>query len=385
MITTLAELLPLRAHWERLLAASEGSTPWQGMDFIANWWPHLGRRHALRVIVVERDGLPCLVLPLQISRWPWLGVVPVRILEPIGSLMDVNRPRLALGPPSAEAWDCALDALWAMRGEWHTLRIDEKLQGDGEVEALRRFAARHGLIFRQGFSHLCPWLDLRGGWDAFLAARGAKMRKNLRAARRRLEARGAVELREFRTPAQVEQGYATVLELNARSWKRRARVEHGQSTGYRQFHHGWLQAMAQRGAARILVLYCDGRAVAATVALTDGETYYSAQIVHDAAFADCSPGTLLESMELEGLMREGRFATYDMLGSFLSNKLRWTSTAHPTTHVFVTRPRLRTWLFDAYYFRVKPRLRPRLLPLLRLVRRNRGAYDGTQPRPRPTP
>lgn len=374
ILSTLPELLQLRPHWDRLLALSSGATPWQGMDFIASWWPNLGASHALRVVVVERDGEPCMILPLQISLWPWLKLIPVRILEPIGSIMDVNRPRLALGPWDEAAFATALEAIWSIRHQWHTLRVDEKLPGDEEVEALRRFAAARGMVFRQHFSHLCPYLDLRQGWEDFLATRSAKMRKNLRAAQRRLAARGTVALREYRTPAQLDEAFAIVLSLNARSWKRRARVEHGESEAYRDFHRGWLTALAARGAARVLVLTCNDVAVAATVAVTDENTYYSAQIVHDAAFGECSPGTLLESMELEGLMRERRYRTYDMLGSFLSNKLRWTDTSHSTTQVFATRPMLRTWLFDAFYFRLKPRLRPKLLPLLRLIRRNRGAY-----------
>ena len=81
----------------------------------------------LRVVVVERDGVPCMILPLQISLWPWLRMVPVRILEPVGSIMDVNRPRIALGPWDDAAFECALEAIWTLRNEWETLRVDEKL------------------------------------------------------------------------------------------------------------------------------------------------------------------------------------------------------------------------------------------------------------------
>lgn len=389
LVTTLPELLALRPHWDRLLAVTDGATPWQDLDFIASWWPHMARAHALRVIVVERGGLPCMILPLQIARWPWLPLLPVRILEPIGSIMDVNRPRLALGPWDEAAFACALETVWSIRAQWHTLRVDEKLAEEVEVAALRRFAAARRLTFRQIFSHLCPWLDLRSGWEAFIAGRSAKLRKNLRAAHRRLAARGAVTLQDCRTPTDIAAALEVVTQLNARSWKRRARVEHGHSPAWQQFHRGWLMAMAARGAARILILRCAGEPVAATVACMDDRgTYYSAQIVHDAAYGDCSPGTLLESMELEGLMREARFHTYDMLGSFLSNKLRWTDTAHHTLLVFVTRPSLRGALFDAYYFRLKPKIRPWLLPLLRRIRRNRGVYAdaaAAQARPRPTP
>ena len=50
---------------------------------------------ALRIFVVERGGVPCLVLPMQIAQWKRLPGLPVRLLEPIGMVMDVNRPRLA--------------------------------------------------------------------------------------------------------------------------------------------------------------------------------------------------------------------------------------------------------------------------------------------------
>lgn len=371
VIQTLPEMLALRDHWNRLLASSPDPTPWQGMDFLGNWWQHMSEDHRLRVIVVERDSVPCLIMPLQISRWPWLFGLPVYILEPIGSIMDVNRPRLALGEPDEAAYECALEAAWALRSQWHFIRIDEKLQDDLEVTQLRRFADRHGLIFRQAFSHLCPYLDLQQDWKAFLAGRSSKMRKNLRAAQRKLEGMGPVSLQVCRSPAEIAEGFGIVLKLHEKSWKRVQKVEHSQSDAYRSFYGGWLQAMARQEEARILVLRCKDEPVAATVAVTDGGCYYSAQIVHDSAYAACSPGTLLEAMELEGLMQERRFSRYDMLGSFLNNKLRWTDSAHSTTHVFVLRPSLRSRMVDGYYFRLKPLIRPRLLPLLNMLRRKK--------------
>lgn len=62
------------------------------------------------------------------------------------------------------------------------------------------------------------------------------------------------------------------------------------------------------------------RPIAATLALLEGSTYYSAHIAHDNEFARYSPGTLLESIELEDLMRERRFHTYDFLAGALQNK-----------------------------------------------------------------
>jgi hypothetical protein len=105
----------------------------------------------------------------------------------------------------------------------------------------------------------------------------------------------------------------------------------------------------------------------------DGDTYYSTQIVHDDEFGACSPGTLLEAMEIEALMNEGRFATYDMMGSFLSNKLRFTESAMKSSHVLVLRRRVRTFAMDAFYFFIKPYLRPVLVDLWRRLKPARAA------------
>jgi len=374
VVQTLPELLTLRDDWNRLLSMSADPTPWQGIEFIGNWWRHVGAGggHRLRVVVVDKDGEPCLMMPLQISSWPWLGFIPIRILEPIGSLMDVNRPRLALGAFDEAAYECAFAAIWEMRRQWQTIRIDEKLQDDPEVALLRRFSERHSLRFRQAFSHLCPYLELGCDWKSYLADRSSKLRKNLRAGERRLEGMGPVSLHVHESPTEVAAAYGIVLGLHQQSWKQRKKVEHSKSDAYRSFYAGWLLAMARQSRARILVLRCAGAPVAATVAFTDEHTYYSAQIVHDTRFAACSPGTLLEARELEMLMGERRFSRYDFLGSFLNNKLRWTDAALSTTHAYAMQHSLLTWLLDAYYFWLKPRIRPLLLPLLKRVRDHRG-------------
>ena len=353
----------LRRVWDRLLDASPDRTPWQSYAFLTLWWRHLSGDRALRIFVVERGGVPCLALPMQLSQWKRLPGLPVRLLEPIGMVMDVNRPRLALGAFDEAAYRCAFDAIWNLRDDWHVVRVDEKPWDDREMALLRDYGVGHGCVFRQVFSHLVPYLDLRQPWQAYLRGRSAKLRKNLKASRRKLERRGAVALESHDTEAGVVAALQTVLDLHSRSWKREKRVEHSRDEGYSEFFGDWVRHMASLGRCRVLVLRCGGRPVAATVAFMDGDTYYSVQIVHDAEFAACSPGTLLEAMEIEGLMSEGRFAKYEMMGSFLSNKMRWTDTATVSSHVLVLRRRLRTFAMDAFYFFIKPYLRPLVVTL----------------------
>lgn len=167
-----------------------------------------------------------------------------------------------------------------------------------------------------------------------------------------------MELRSYETAEEVRRGFAVLVQLHAHSWKHKDAVEHSKSPGYAQFYSTWVEAMARAERCCVLALFCNGEPVAATIAFTDAQVYYSAQIVHDKRYAPCSPGTLLESLELEKLMTEQRYAKYDLLGSFLSNKMRWADEASNTSHVHIFQRRARTFVMDGYYSFLKPHLRP---------------------------
>jgi CelD/BcsL family acetyltransferase involved in cellulose biosynthesis len=375
VLTTLEEWQRLEPQWDALLDASPDATPWQSFAFLTGWWKHLSERMPLRLFVVEREGSVCLVMPLQISTWRMMPGLPVRMLEPVSMVMDVNRPRMALGRVDRAAYHCALDAIWQHAREWHLIRLDEKAWDDAEVAILRDYALERGCIFRQHFSHLIPFLDLRQGWNSFLQQRSQRMRKNLKAARRKLEQLGAIRLQGYESREEIREAFRIIIELHARSRKHKLKIEHSTSTAYQEFFRTWGDAMAARGQCRAFALFCGDNPVAATIAFTAGDVYYSTQIVHDEHYAACSPGTLLESMEIEHLMGERRHATYDFLGSFLNNKLRWTDSAAHTTYIFVLQRSFRNFIMDGYYTWLKPFVRPIIVALYRKITGKQAARN----------
>ncbi len=353
------DLQLVRSPWASLAATSPAVTPWQQWDFIESWWNGVGRTRSsetqrkLCLVLITQQGEPRLLLPLQISRSSRFAM---RWLEPIGMPDDIHRPRFAIGPLQEDLYACALRAIHALRCEWDGMRIDEKTVDDPELVLLQRLAQQYHWTFRSVPLHPCPYLDLQTSWPEYLAGRSHKLRKNLSAGRRRLEATGPLRLQCFESPAELRFGFEVLLEVTARSWKQAAGIGLGSSEKYRAFYREFLGRMADAQRARIYCLYAGDRAVAATLAFIDGATYYSTQIAHDTAFDQCSPGTLLESMEMQALLTEGRFKTFDFLGAALSNKRRWTDTLPQTLRVLWLAPTARSCLFEGYYFRLKPAL-----------------------------
>jgi len=364
----------LRPCWDSLLACSDGATPWQSWHFLSGWWRHLAGDRQLRIVVVERRSRPCLILPLQLSVDRIAGMT-LRCLEPIAMPDDINRPRLALGPFDPAAYRAALNALWRRRKEWNLLRIDERPPTGNELRLLDEFAEERDIEVHRSPLHPCPFLSLNRSWPEYLSGRSARLRKNLRNSRHRLESIGKMKVEVFDTPDRIETGFDVLMGIHEHSWKYSEGLGIGRSEACRRFFRSLLVDLAAESRARLLVLYGGDIPLAGTFALMDDGTYYSAAIAHDSRYAQCSPGTLLEALELEMLMNESHYASYDFLGAALNNKLRWTSQARPTVRVWLFSPSLRTRLVELLYYTVKPvvqRFRSRLAGQLAKLPGKRG-------------
>ena len=59
----------------------------------------------------------------------------------------------------------------------------------------------------------------------------------------------------------------------------------------------------------------------------------------------------------------GPGAGFAFLGSFLTNKMRWTDASAPTAMTLVLQRRVRTFVMDSYFTFIKPYIRPGLVAL----------------------
>lgn len=356
LINDVSQWRQLEKHWNHLLDATPQATPWQSWECLSGWWHYLSGDRQLRIYVVETGNVPQMILPLQIGSARLLGR-NVRMLEPIGMPDDINRPRLCIGKPDNDALQCALDTIWQQREDWDAIRLDEACADAPETEAISQFAANRGQIFRIQPLHPCPYLSLEQDWQAYLGTRSRRLARNLRASRRRLEARGTIHLDKAETPEAVYQAFDVLLDIQSRSWKHAQGVGLSASADYRSYIRHFIGQLSHKGAARVLILYCGDKPVAGTIAVMERDKYYSAQIVHDQDYDHASPGTLLEAMELEELMQEKRLKLYDFLGAALNNKSRWTDDALSTCRVLMLRNTPANRFMDAYLFGFKPMVR----------------------------
>ncbi len=349
-------LRTLESVWTRLESTAPGLTVFQTFAYQAAWVRAFGLGQELLVLCIHDGPEVVGIAPFQISPVHIHGKVH-RQLSFLGAPWEVDRPRFLF---SRDAEDCAratTRTLLARRDRWDLIWFHEQDAADPVLAAFCDELAAGGLLHGRAPGSHCPYLTLHGTWQQFLAGKSQKFRKNLRASRRKLEALGRLEYSSCAGDADRLHGLFSEYEaLEARSWKARGGVGVTQSLEHLRFYRQLIEAFGDQGRFVVRTLRLDGQLVAATFGVVHGRSYYSLHIAHDAAYAACSPGTLLEAMELEECFGAG-LDEYEFLGGFLKNKVRWTDQMRDTVfvHLYQRRPRLLAGY--AYYFLAKPPLK----------------------------
>lgn len=175
----------------------------------------------------------------------------------------------------------------------------------GELErgqaGLRRFV-------RQTYAR--SYADLDGTFDGYLAGFSAKGRSTLKRKARKLAERsgGALDVRCYRTPEEVEEFHRLARPLSARTYQEKL-LDYGLPDGEEAL--AAMRALARADALRCWLLFLDGRPVAYLYAPAEGDALVYAYLGYDPAVADLSPGTVLQFEAMRRLFDEGRFRWFD--------------------------------------------------------------------------
>jgi CelD/BcsL family acetyltransferase involved in cellulose biosynthesis len=364
-------LLALGEPWRRIERGLPGLTVFQTHRYQVAWVRNFALTRKLLVLAVYEGADVVGIAPFQVSIVEMHGREQ-RQLSFLGAPWEVDRPTFLFPRDAADCAEAAALALFSRRGQWDLAWFHEQLPGDPALEAFCATLARRGLLHGRTPSSRCPYLRFEGSWQALLATKSQKFRKNLKAARRKLEAAGDLAYESCNGDVERLQGLLLEYEaLERRSWKAKAGIGATQSVEHLRFYLHLASEFGGTGDFAFRCLRVGGRMIAATFGLVHGGRFYSLHIANDSEFAKHSAGTYLEALELEECFGAG-LAEYDFLGGFLKNKLRWATEYRDTVavHLYQRSPFL-VAVFVAY-FKVKA-------PLKRLLERLGVTWQSRDP------
>ena len=231
---------------------------------------------------------------------------PVRLKFEIGArtLIAVQRSLARVPLALEEAREGRLPVLPPLEREAHGYSVTSLPE---DRQAAMIFASGGMLpLVRQRYTRY--FLDFEIGFDAWLAGLSSNARQGLKRKAKKIAAGGALDVRRFRTPDELEAFHPVARQISARTYQERL-LGSGlpESTEF-------IQEMLALGAAdraRAWLLYIAGEPVAYLYCPVVGDTVIYAHVGHDPACNDLSPGAVLQLEAMRDLFAEQRFGRFD--------------------------------------------------------------------------
>jgi CelD/BcsL family acetyltransferase involved in cellulose biosynthesis len=324
IIEDLTEFAEITRGWERL--ERRASTPMQTALWSRTAAEALCRPGRLKVVVLGDLDEPRAVTPLARTGVRAELIGAAELGEP-SDLLFANEQ--AVGEMARALADLKLPLLLS------------RLAGDSpSVGALRTaYRRRAGVLVRQGPG--APTLPLSPGWTAPEGLLSKRRASDMRRARRRAEALGAVSFEVLApTPAELEPLLQEAVEAEAAGWKSRRGSALKADARRLDFYSRYARGAAERDELRLCFMRIDGRAVAMQLAVEWGDRLWLLKIGYDEDFGRCSPGMLL-MLESTRWAADRGLRSVELLGTPAPWTEMWTEDVRPcvTVAIYPARPR----------------------------------------------
>jgi CelD/BcsL family acetyltransferase involved in cellulose biosynthesis len=182
------------------------------------------------------------------------------------------------------------------------------------------------------------WIDIRGSFDDYWAARGKNLRQNMRKQRAKLLTEGiATTMRITREAADIAGAIAEYGRLESSGWKAEKGTAIHPDNDQGRFYLALLGNAALRGEAIVYEYLFDDRVVAMNLCLERGGNLIVLKTTYDESIKNFSPAFLLRQDELEMLHRTGETHRLEYYGRLMEWHTRWTDNKRGIYHLTMYR------------------------------------------------
>jgi CelD/BcsL family acetyltransferase involved in cellulose biosynthesis len=182
------------------------------------------------------------------------------------------------------------------------------------------------------------WIDIRGSFEDYWAARGKNLRQNMRKQRAKLLADGiATTMRVTRDPADMPRAIAEYGRLESSGWKAEKGTAIHPDNDQGRFYLALLGKAALRGEAVVYEYQFDDRVVAMNLCLERHGNLVVLKTTYDESIKNFSPAFLLRQDELEMLHRTGETHRLEYYGRLMEWHTRWTDNKRGIYHLTMYR------------------------------------------------
>ncbi|HET7217102.1 MAG TPA: GNAT family N-acetyltransferase [Vicinamibacterales bacterium] len=259
VISQSPDVTPFRDEWQSLYArcATEPSTSFEWSDALLH--SHVAADEAFVLLRLTRDGAAAGLIPLTARRMPVMGY-PVVVLGPLSEHYNTHSD-LLVHDLDEETVAALAAALAQLDLRWDIFRMSTLLDDHALLRcAPKAFAGIGALQVRA--AHASYFLSLPATYDDYLAERSAKFRNHLKRLEKKLEASGAIAVREITAPEDAGGAFDALMQIERQSWKHAHGTAISAVPRQADFYKRLCDGAAGTGRLHLQVLFLDGVPVA---------------------------------------------------------------------------------------------------------------------------
>jgi CelD/BcsL family acetyltransferase involved in cellulose biosynthesis len=360
-VDTAAGFAALAADWGRLHDETSAASVFNSWLWQYQWWELYGAGRPLRILVATQAGQTMGILALYLHTAK-VCRLSVRTLRAVGTGGDTHPddlgPVLSRGASEAAVLEALAEAALRLKG-WDVFLATDLSAPSSFARTVAHFARRTGMAATTGGSEKISYVNLSGGWDAFLASLKGGRRARIRKARRKLLASHAARFFVWSDPAGMDGAVDKLVELHRKRWGASGLSESFASREYVETHRGIMKSCLDRGWLRLYCLEVDGEIAAMTYCYRFRDRVFLVQCGYDPALSRFKPGHVLLYYALEHAAGEGA-EVFDFLRGEHRYKEELANGHRQTGYVAAFQSTLPAWVYRLRKIHL-PRLKARLL------------------------
>ena len=248
-----------------------------------------------------------------------------RILQPISELYS-GRTGLLVKYASPHYLEAILDYLYEKVDGWDTFQCT-LVDGSASCQLFSNVIEKRNNLVRSSDRQLSPYIDLSANFENYMSGLPKSFRENLKKSQRRLAKMGAISIRHYQEPDELNNFFSAVLSIEHLSWKESAgtsiTTNQHQEALYRQF----LLLAVERGWLMGTVLSLENKPIAYAMGFVFENIYYNEKASYDESMKATGAGSYIYYPIIEALYRRG-VQTFDFMGKCEEYKMRWTQSTY---------------------------------------------------------
>jgi len=252
-----------------------------------------------------------------------------------GSLTNLHSPRFEPLAEDAEAAEALARAALSAR----RLSLSFVELGSDTMSAFTGVAKEAGYTLDTRDAEASPEVEISGTWEEYLPTISKNMRREFKRRQKRLDEAGEFRFEVHDSAADIEARVREAFAVEAASWKGSTGTAVALEQGLLDFYLRVAAWAAPRGWLRVCLMRLDGTAIASDFALEVEGIFYSLKGGYDPAYAEYSPGRLMDGLEIQRAHELG-LRRFEFGGDPEHHKLQWRPELRQLTNVEAFAPTL---------------------------------------------